>query len=75
MFGGRGGYRWRRGTAGGRCRKRVLHVLGQYGAEPSKEVLQQLVGGFVLTLHLVHGGFNGEDTVHVDWSVVNHIGG
>jgi len=61
--------------AGRRCRKRVLHVLGRYGAEPSEEVLQQLVGGFMLTLHLVHGGFNGDDAVHVDRSVVDHIGG
>jgi len=72
---GRGGYRWRRGTVGRRCWKRVLHVLGWYGAEPSEEVLQQLVGGFVLTLHLIHGGFDGDDTVHVDRSVVDHFRG
>ena len=29
----------------------------------------------MLTLHLVHGGFNGEDAVHVHQSVVDHIGG
>ena len=61
--------------AGRRSQKRVLYVLGWYGAEPSEEVLQQLVGGFVLTLHLVHGGFDGDNAVHVDRSVVNHIGG
>ena len=73
--GGRSGYRWHRGMAGRRCRKRVLHTLDRCRAESSKEVLQQLVGGFVLTLHLVHGGFDGDDAVHVDQSVVDHIGG
>jgi len=54
-------YRWHRRMAGGRCRKRVLHALDWCRAESSEDVLQQLVGGFVLTLHLVHGGFNGDD--------------
>jgi len=44
--------------AGGRRQRRVLHILGWCGAESGKEVLQQLVGGFVLTLHLIHGGFD-----------------
>jgi len=29
----------------------------------------------VLTLHLVHGGLDGVDTVHVDRLVLDHIGG
>ena len=57
------------------CQKGILHVLGLCGAEPSEEVLQQLVGGFVLTFHLVHGGLDGDNAVHVDWSVVDHIEG
>jgi len=49
--------------AGRRCRNRVLHTLDQCGAESSKEVLHQLVRGFMLTFHLVHGGFDGDDAV------------
>jgi len=57
------------------CRKGILHVLGLCGAESSEDVLQELVGGFVLTFHLVHSGLNGADAVHVDWLVLDHIGG
>jgi len=57
------------------CRKGILHVLGLCGAESGEDVLQKLVGGLVLTFHLVHGGLNGTDTVHVDWLVLDHIGG
>jgi len=57
------------------CQKRILHILGLHGAESSEDVLQELVGGFMLTFHLVHGGLDGEDAVHVDWSVIDHIGG
>jgi len=73
--GRRGRYRWHRGSTGRMCQKRVLHILGLYGAKSSKDILQQLVGGFVLTFHLIHSGFNGNDAVHVDQPVVNHIGG
>jgi len=44
------------------CHKRVLHILGLCGAESSKDILQQLVGGFMLTFHLVHDGFDSDDT-------------
>ena len=60
---------------GGTCRKGILQVLGLCGAESGEDVLQELVGGFVLTLHLVHGGLNGDNAVHVDRSVVDHIRG
>jgi len=56
-------------------RKGILHVSGLCGAESGEDVLQKLVGGFVLTFHFVHGGLNGADTVHVDWLVLDHIGG
>jgi len=71
----RGRYGWHRRMAGGMCQKRVLHVLDWCRAKSSKDVLQQLVGGFMLTFHLVHAGFNGDDAVHVDWPVVDHIRG
>jgi len=60
---------------GGMCRKGILHILGLCGAESGENVLQELVGGFMLTFHLVHGGLNGMDMVHVDRLVLNHIGG
>ena len=40
-----------------------------YRAESGEDVLQKLVGGFMLTFHLVHGGLDGADTV------LDHIGG
>jgi len=57
------------------CQKRVLHILDLCRAESSEDILQQLVGGFVVTFHLVHGGSNGNDAVHVDRPVVDHIRG
>jgi len=57
------------------CRKGILHILGLCGAELGEDVFQELVGGFVLTLHLVHGGLDGMDAVHVDRLVLNHIRG
>ena len=60
---------------GRRCWKRVLHTLDWHRAEFSEEVLQQLVGGFVVTLHPIRGGFDGDNAVHVDRLVVDHIGG
>ena len=73
--GGRGGYRWCRGPAGGTCQKGILHALGLCRAESGKDVLQKLVGGLMLTFHLIHGGFDGVDTVHVDQLVLDHIRG
>jgi len=52
----------------------ILHVLGLCGAKSGNQILQQLVGGLVLALHLVHSGFDGGDSVHMDQLVVNHIG-
>ena len=57
------------------CRKRILHISGQYGTESGEDVLQHLVSGLVLALHLVHGGLDGDDAVHADRSVIDHIGG
>jgi len=57
------------------CWKGILHILGLCGAESGEDVFQELVGGFVLTLHLVHGGLDGADVVHVDWLVLDHIRG
>ena len=57
------------------CWKGILHVLGLCGAKSGEDVLQNLVGGFVLTFHLVHGGLDGADMVHVDRLVLDHIGG
>jgi len=57
------------------CWKGILHVLGLCGAKSGKDVLQKPVGGFVLTFHLIHGGLDGADMVHVDWLVLDHIGG
>ena len=53
----------------------ILHVLGLCGAESGEDVLQKLVGGLVLTFHLVHSGLDGADAVHVDRLVLDHIGG
>jgi len=39
LAGGRGGYRWCRGPAGGTCRKGILHVLGLCRAESGEDVL------------------------------------
>jgi len=52
-----------------------LHISGQYGTESGEDVLQHLVRGLVLALHLVHGGLDGDDAVHTDRSVIDHIGG
>ena len=52
----------------------ILHVLGLCGAESGNQILQQLVGGLVLALHLLHSGFDGGDSVHMDWLVIDHIG-
>jgi len=71
----RGSYRWHRGSADGMCWKRILHVLGLCGAKSSENILQEPVGGFVLTFHLIHGGLDGEDVVHVDRLVIDHIRG
>jgi len=57
------------------CRKRILHISGRYGTESGEDILQHLVSGLVLALHLVHGGLNGDDAVHADRSVIDHIGG
>ena len=43
-------------------------------AESGNQILQQLVGGLVLALHLVHSGFNGGNSVHMDRLVIDHIG-
>jgi len=40
-----------------------------------EDILQHLVSGLVLALHLIHGGLDGDDAVHADRSVINHIGG
>jgi len=32
------------------------------------------MGRLVLTLHFVHGGFDGNDVVHANQSVIDHIG-
>ena len=66
---------FRSGPAGGTCRKGILHVLGLCGAESGEDILQKLVGGLVLTFHLVHSGLDGADAVHVDRLVLDHIGG
>jgi len=55
------------------CWKGILHVLGLCGAESGKDVLQKLVGGFMLTFHLIHGGLNGTDTVHMDQLVLKGL--
>jgi len=55
------------------CQKGILHVLGL--CESGKDILQERVGGFVLTFHLVHGGLDGTDVVHVDQLVIDHIRG
>jgi len=65
LVGGRGRYIWCRGSVGGMCQKGILRVLGLCGTESGEDVLQELVDGFMLTVHLVH----------VDRLVINHIGG
>ena len=55
------------------CRKRILHISGRYRTKSGEDVLQHLVSGLVLALHLVHSCFDG-DSVHMDWLVINHIG-
>ena len=78
VFGVRGGTRacWVGCVCVGRMgHKRILHILGLCGAESGKDVLQELVGGFMLTFHLIHGGFYSDDVVHVNWPVVNLIRG
>jgi len=52
-----------------------LARFGPVWAKSGEDILQKLVGGFVLTLHLVHGGLDGADMVHVDRLVLDHIGG
>jgi len=61
--------------AGGMCRRRILHISGWYGTKSGEDVLQHLVSGLVLAPHLVHGGLDGDDVVHADRSVIDHIRG
>jgi hypothetical protein len=49
------------------------HILGLCGAESIKNVLEQLVGGFILTPHFVNSGFDGKDAVDMYRNVLDHI--
>jgi len=57
------------------CQKGILYILGLCGTESGENILQELVGGFMLTFYLIHGGLNGMDMVHVDQLVIDHIRG
>ena len=70
---GGSGYRGPRAAAD-RGSDQVGHVSGLCGAEFVEDVLQEPVGGLILTPHIVYRGFNGEDAVDVNWAILEHIG-
>jgi len=53
---------------------RVGHVSGLCRAESVKDILEEPVGGPVLTPHIIYRGFDGEDVVDVNRAVLEHIG-
>ena len=52
----------------------VQHILWLHGTEPGKNVLQEVVGGFILTLQIVYSIFEGDDMAYLDWTVFEHLG-
>jgi len=63
------------GNGGWNVSEGDLAHFGSVRDRVGEDVLQHLVRGLVLALHLVHGGLDGDDAVHADRSVINHIGG